>query len=61
MEYFLGWPGIGAALLNAIRLRQASAVAAMGLSLGLTFVLLNALFDLAYRRFDPRLASRQVA
>jgi len=55
VEYFLGWPGIGAALLDAIRGRQDAAVAGMALVLGLTFMLVNLLIDILYRYTDPRL------
>jgi peptide/nickel transport system permease protein len=55
VEYFLGWPGIGAALLDAIRNRQEAAVAGMALVIGLTFMLVNLLLDVLYRYVDPRL------
>lgn len=55
VEYFLGWPGIGAALLDAIRNRQDVGVAGMALVIGLTFMLMNLILDVAYRYVDPRL------
>ena len=55
VEYFLGWPGIGAALLDAIRNRQEAAVAGMALVIGLTFMLVNLILDVLYRYVDPRL------
>lgn len=55
VEYFLGWPGIGAALLDAIRNRQDVGVAGMALVIGLTFMLVNLILDVAYRYVDPRL------
>ena len=55
VEYFLGWPGIGAALLDAIRQRQAEAVAGMSLALGLTFMLVNLALEVLYRVVDPRI------
>ncbi len=55
VEYFLGWPGIGAALLDAIRNRQDTGVAGMALVIGLTFMLVNLLLDISYRYVDPRL------
>lgn len=55
VEYFVGWPGIGAALLDAIRNRQEVAVAGMALVLGLTFMLVNLILDVLYRYVDPRL------
>jgi len=60
VEYFLGWPGIGAALLNAISSRQATAVAGLSLALGLTFMVVNLLIDILYRYFDPRLRAQQI-
>lgn len=60
VEYFLGWPGIGAALLDAIRNRQAVAVAGMALALGFTFMLINLLLDVLYRYVDPRLKEQQI-
>ena len=60
VEYFLGWPGIGAALLDAIRNRQDAAVAGMALVLGLTFMLVNLFIDILYRYVDPRLKEQQV-
>ena len=55
VEYFMGWPGIGAALLDAIRQQQAPAVAGMSLALGLTFMLVNLILEVLYRVADPRL------
>jgi len=60
VEYFLGWPGIGAALLAAISNRQATAVAGLSLALGLTFMLVNLLIDILYRYFDPRVRAQQI-
>ncbi len=54
VEYFFGWPGIGASLLDAITAGQDSAVAGMALTLGLTFLLVNLVLDLVYRYADPR-------
>lgn len=55
VEYFFGWPGLGATLLSAIRTRHTNLVISLALTLGLTFMLINLLLDLAYRRIDPRL------
>lgn len=60
VEYFLGWPGIGAALLDAIRNRQDIGVAGMALVIGLTFMLVNVLLDISYRYVDPRLKQREI-
>ncbi len=55
VEYFFGWPGMGATLLTAIRARQVNLVLGLALALGLTFMLLNLALDVAYRIIDPRL------
>jgi len=55
VEFFFGWPGLGATLLTAIRARQTTLVITLALALGLTFMLINLLLDLAYRWIDPRL------
>ncbi|MGC8787336.1 MAG: ABC transporter permease, partial [Anaerolineae bacterium] len=55
VEYFFGWPGLGTTLLNAIRMRHTNLVIALALALGLTFMLLNLILELAYRLLDPRL------
>jgi peptide/nickel transport system permease protein len=60
VEYFLGWPGIGAALLDAIRGQQTLGVAGMALVLGLTFMLVNLVLDILYRYVDPRLKQREI-
>ena len=58
VEYFIGWPGIGAALLDAIRQQQAQGVAGLALALGLTFMLVNLILEALYRVADPRLRSQ---
>ena len=60
VEYFLGWPGIGAALLDAIRNRQDVGVAGMALVLGFTFMMINLLLDVLYRYVDPRLKEQAI-
>jgi peptide/nickel transport system permease protein len=55
VEYFFGWPGLGATLLTAIRARQLNLVVTLALALGVTFMLVNLALDLAYRWMDPRL------
>jgi peptide/nickel transport system permease protein len=62
VEYFFGWPGLGATLLNAIRSRQLDLVLGLALALGLTFMLFNLALEVAYRIADPRLRdlSRQM-
>lgn len=55
VEYFFGWPGLGATLLTAIRARQTNLVLILALALGITFMLINLALDLSYRQLDPRL------
>ncbi len=55
VEYFFGWPGMGATLLDAIRVRHANLIITLALALGITFMLINLLLELAYRVLDPRL------
>jgi peptide/nickel transport system permease protein len=55
VEYFFGWPGLGNALLEAIRAGQTNVVVTLALALGLTFLGINLLLDIAYRFIDPRL------
>jgi len=55
VEYFFGWPGLGATLLDAIRMRHVNLVITLALALGLTFMSINLLLDVAYRKLDPRL------
>jgi peptide/nickel transport system permease protein len=55
VEYFFGWPGLGATLLTAIRARQFNLLATLALALGLTFMMVNLALDLGYRWIDPRL------
>ena len=55
VEYFFGWPGIGATLLGAIRAHQLNLVLGLALALGLTSMLFNLALEVAYRVLDPRL------
>ncbi len=55
VEIFFTWPGLGVTLLSAIQQREVKATAAMALSLGVTFLLVNLAIDLIYRFIDPRL------
>lgn len=55
VEFFFAWPGIGLRLLEAINARQTEVVVTLALSLGLTFLLINLILDVAYRMIDPRL------
>jgi len=55
VEYFFGWPGLGATLLDAVLMRHTYLVVTLALTLGLTFMIINLLLELAYRALDPRL------
>lgn len=55
VEYFFDWPGLGNRLLEAIRAGQTNVVVTLALALGLTFLGINLLLDIAYRFIDPRL------
>jgi ABC-type dipeptide/oligopeptide/nickel transport system permease component len=55
VELFFAWPGLGQAMLEAIYQGQVWMVSALGLSLGVTFLLITLLLDLLYRWIDPRL------
>ena len=55
VEFFFGWPGMGFTLLKSIaRADQNLTIALVG-TLGLTFLLVNALLEGIYRLADPRL------
>jgi len=55
VEFFFLWPGLGLHLLEAINQRQTVLVAALASALGLTFLAINFLMDVAYRIIDPRM------
>ena len=54
VETVFAWPGIGHALVHAIFGRDIAMVQGTALVLGLTYVALNLLIDLACRGIDPR-------
>lgn len=54
VETVFAWPGIGHALVHAIFARDIAMVQGTALSLGLLYVALNLLIDLACRGIDPR-------
>jgi len=58
VEFFFAWPGMGRYLLQAIDARQPAAVAALASALGLTFLVINLLLDVAFRFIDPRMRER---
>jgi len=58
VEVFFEWPGLGVTMLNGIYERETEVVAALALSLGVTFLLVNLLVDVIYRFIDPRLRTQ---
>jgi peptide/nickel transport system permease protein len=54
IESIVGWPGIGHAIVHAVFERDVPMVQGTALTLGLGFVLVNALIDLLAARIDPR-------
>ena len=58
VEFFFVWPGIGLRMLEAINARQTGVVVTLALALGLTFLILNLLLDLAYWFVDPRIREK---
>ncbi len=61
VETIFGWPGIGHALIHAIFHRDVPMVQGTALVMGLGFVLVNTLVDLAVMRIDPRTDARRKA
>jgi ABC-type dipeptide/oligopeptide/nickel transport system permease component len=55
VEFFFEWPGMGRRLLEAINARQTTTVVVLAAALGLTFLLINLVLDVAYRIVDPRM------
>lgn len=56
VESLFSWPGIGHALVHAIFARDVPVVQGAALVMGLLFVLVNAVVDLACSAIDPRRA-----
>lgn len=59
VEFFFAWPGIGLLMLQAINLRQTTLAVTLALALGLTFLAVNLLLDIAYYAIDPRLREQE--
>jgi peptide/nickel transport system permease protein len=59
VEFFFAWPGIGLLMLQAINLRQTTLAVTLALALGLTFLAVNLLLDIAYYAIDPRLREKE--
>lgn len=58
VETIFGWPGIGHALVHAVFHRDVPIVQGTALVMGLAFVLVNAIADIAVRFLDPREAAQ---
>ena len=56
-EKIFSWPGLGRLVVDAISNRDYALVQGCLLSIGLTYVLVNLLTDLAYRWVNPRMRS----
>ena len=54
VETLFAWPGIGHGLVHAIVQRDVPMVQGTDLAMGLLFVILNTLVDLANHLIDPR-------
>jgi peptide/nickel transport system permease protein len=55
VESLFAWPGIGHALVHAVFARDVPMIQGTALSLGLMFVVLNAIVDALQRLLDPRM------
>lgn len=60
VEVIFGWPGIGVAMLEAIKKMDGLVAVNLALCLGLTFMVFNLLLDITYRYIDPRLRSETI-
>ncbi len=54
VETVFAWPGLGALMIDAVRLRDYTVVQAVALLFAVTFLLLNLAVDLLYAYLDPR-------
>jgi ABC-type dipeptide/oligopeptide/nickel transport system permease component len=55
VEFFFGWPGLGFTLLKSISHWDEKLTTALVISLGLIFIVINMLLEIAYQIVDPRL------
>jgi len=55
VEYCFGWPGVGFTLLKSISQQDDNTTIALLLCLGILFILVNFMVELAYRIIDPQL------
>jgi len=61
VEVIFGWPGIGVAMLEAIKKMDGLVAVNLALCLGLTFMAFNLLLDILYRYIDPRLRAKALS
>lgn len=60
VEVIFGWPGIGVAMLEAIKKMDGMVAVNLAVCLGLTFMVFNLLLEIIYRYIDPRLRSETI-
>lgn len=60
VEVIFGWPGIGVAMLEAIKKMDGMVAVNLALCLGLTFMVFNLLLEIIYRYIDPRLRTETI-
>lgn len=58
VESIFNWPGVGLAAIEAVGHRDYPFIGAYALAMAVSYLLVNALVDLAYRFVDPRMARR---
>ena len=58
-ETVFAWPGIGRAMVDAIRMRDVPVIEGGVILLSLSFVLINLLVDISYSVIDPRVRLEQ--
>jgi ABC-type dipeptide/oligopeptide/nickel transport system permease component len=54
VETVFSWPGLGALMIDSIRIRDYTMVQAAALLFAATFLILNLLVDMLYAYLDPR-------
>ncbi len=59
VEFYFGWPGIGATLLRAIARQDDHLTVALAVALGLFFILVSLFLEGSYFLIDPRLQEAQ--
>ncbi len=58
VEFFFVWPGMGLRMLQSINFRLTTLAVTLALAIGITFLLLNMVLDVAYWLIDPRVRER---